>query len=445
MGTKKIIEEPRETEVKGEYDVLVIGGGPAGIAASIGAARSGARTLLLERYGFLGGMATGAMVGALCGFFTVGDRKDPIVGGVAADLLRRMARRDGVTEKRTSKVNPTVAVYQYNPDVFKLAAEEAAMEAGVEMLLHTLTVEVVWEMKGHRLSGVIVENKSGRFAFLGRTIVDATGDGDVACKAGAPYEIGDGRGKSQALTTMFRMTNVDPDKFRELNRREVAKKMEEGRDTGAFRFQRVDPVINPALPSGLVNANITGVSDLDGLDAVQLTRAEIEGRRQVFEYLRFFRTSVDGFERAEISSIAPQIGIRETRRIMGHYVLREDEVLRGAKFDDVIALGAWPVEIHDPATGKIDWRFLEVEDDYYAIPLRCLIPLSPDNLIVAGRCISTTHVAQGSTRVIGQALAMGEGAGVLAARSAESKIDPREVSAENVQKELRRRGAILEV
>jgi hypothetical protein len=445
MTTKIIAEDARQLEVRGEYDVLVVGGGPAGIAASIAASRSGAATLLLERYGFLGGMATAGMVGSLCGFFTTGPQKKQIVGGIADNLLHRLDYRRGLSEKRVSKVDPRIGVFQYNPEVFKFIAEEAAMQTRVEILYHTLVVDVVRERKGNRLSGVIVENKSGRYAILSRIIIDATGDGDIACKAGVPYEVGDGKGKAQSLTTIFRMTKIDSDGFRDLDRAALQKKLEEAREKGTYNFHRVAPVIIPGIPEGMVTANMTGIPDLDALDALQLTRAEIEGRRQVFEYLDFFRTTVEGFGQAEIASIAPQVGIRETRRIQGEYILQEEDVLKGRKFNDAIALGAWPVEFHDPETGKIQWIFLEGVDDYYTIPMGCLIPRDTDDLLVAGRCASATHIAQASTRVIAQALAMGEAAGAIAALCVSSDTVPRRIPPEKVREELRRHGAILEV
>jgi hypothetical protein len=193
-----------------------------------------------------------------------------------------------------------------------------------------------------------------------------------------------------------------------------------------------------------VSANIVSVPDLIATDAWDLTRAEMEGRRQVLEYIKAFRRYLPGFEQAELSSFAPQIGIRETRRIQGLYALQEDDVLKGRKFDDAIALGAWPIEMHDPETRRIIWKFLEKEDDYYTIPVRCLIPRGVENLLVAGRCLSASHVAHASARVIGPAFAMGEAAGVLAGQSVASNTVPKEISPEKVQKELKQRGAILE-
>lgn len=441
---KRIAEDSRETEVLGDYDVLVIGGGPAGISASIAAARSGARTLLVEKYGFLGGLATAGMVGAFCGFFTAGPREKTIVGGIARQLLDRLKARRGLAEKGAIRGGSGLAIYQYNPEVLKYVAEEAVTQAGVEILFHTLVVDVFWKTKG-TLLGVVIENKSGRSGLLGKTIIDTTGDGDVAWKAGAPYEIGDGKGSGQMMTTIFRLINVDLDKARELDHQALHGKIGQALQKKEFTFSRRDGVIYPSIPSGMVQLNITGIPGLNGTDAHQLTRAEIEGRRQVFEYLSFLKKYQPGFEQAEVCSIATQVGVRETRRIFGEYILKEDEVLSGRKFEDGIALGAWPLEFHDPKKAKINWKYLEKEDDYYSIPMGCLIPKNVHNLLVAGRCISTTHMAQASTRVIGPAFAMGEAAGILAVQSAASKVEPRKVAPKTVRRELRQHGAILEL
>ena len=446
MGTpmKRIVEETRELEVRGEYDVLVVGGGAAGVSAAIAAGRSGARTLLIERYGFLGGMSTAGLVGSFCGFFTTGPEKKIIVGGIGENLLDRLRKREALTEKMIAPIDPRIASLRFNPEVLKCVEEEAAIEHGVDLLFHTLVTGVFRDAGENRVSGVIVENKSGRSALTGRVIVDTTGDGDVAWMAGASFEIGDGKGTSQALTTMFRLMGVDMEKLRALKFQALREKLLEARQKG-FQFNRVDAIIGPTTPKGLVTANMTGIPHLNALEAEELTKAEIEGRRQVFEYLRFLRQSVPGFEQAEVASVAAQVGIRETRRIHGEYMLQEDEVLKGTKFSDGIALGAWPVEFHDPDTGKIEWRFIDQPDDYYSIPLRCLIVRGVDNLLVAGRCASTTHIAQASSRVTAQALAMGEAAGILASQAASSHIPVRKIPYTTVQSALRKHGAILEL
>lgn len=440
-GTVK--EDSRKIPVEGQYDVLVIGGGPAGISASVAAARAGARTLLLEQYGFLGGMASAGMVGTFCGFFTSGRQKKLIVGGIGRTVLERLAELNGVTEKITAQVNSKIANYRYNPEVFKYVADTIVLGAHVDVLFHTVVVRAVHEANGY-LRGVITENKSGRLAFLGKVLIDATGDGDIAAKAGAPYEVGDGKGTAQSMTTMFRMTNANYEKVRSIDLRAFHKRLEAAKKSKLYDFSRVDGFIHATIPSTTLSANITSMPGLSGIDARQLTQAEIEGRRQVFEYLRFLREHQPGFEQTEVSTIATQVGVRETRRILGEYMLNESDVLRGKKFDDGIALGAWPVELHDSETEKTCWKFLKKEDDYYAIPVSCLIPKDLNNVLVAGRCISTTHVAQASTRVIAQAFATGEAAGVLAGQCAQSRCNPREIDPSEIRKELLDNGAILE-
>lgn len=437
-------EDSRHIKVWGQYDVLVIGGGSAGMAAAIASARAGAKTLLVEKHGFLGGIATAGIVGSFCGFFTSGEEKKPIVGGVARTLLDKLAVHSGVSEKRISKVNPRLGVYQYNPEVLKHVADRLTTDAGAQLLFHTSVCGVI-PGDGNTVKGVFIENKSGRYVALGKVIVDTTGDGDAAAMAGVPFELGDGQGSGQAMTAMFRLANVDFEKFEKLDRARLREKLAEVKQSGEFKFSRIDPVIGPALPVGVVQVNLTGMPGLDGTNAKDLTLAEVEGRRQVFEYLQFFKKYEPGFEKAEVVDIGSQVGIRETRRVMGHYVLNEEEMLAGKKFADGIALGAWPVEFHDPMSGKIVWKYLDVNDDYYAIPMGCIIARNVPNLLMAGRCISTTHIAQASTRVIGPALALGEAAGSLAAVSVDAETDPAKIHSEHLRKSLMDHGAVLEV
>ena len=442
---KTIKEQAREVEVRGEYDVLVVGGGPAGIAASIAAAREGARTLLIERYGFLGGMGTAGMVGSFCGFYTTGREQKMVHGGIAASILKRLKEREGVSEKGISKVDPRIASLRFNPEFFKVMAEQYVTETGAEILYHTFVADVIRSQEDGMLSGVIVENKAGRSALHAKVIVDASGDGDAAARAGVPFEYGDGQGGAQALTTIFRLIHVDQAKMKDLTMSKVKEILGEAKKTGRYSFFRVDGILNPALPPGMVTVNISSIPDLSAINPTELSRAEMEGRRQAYEYVRAFREYLPGFERCDVCTFGTQVGIRETRRIQGDYILQGEDVLKGRKFEDGIALGAWPVEIHDPVTRNVKWGFIEKEDDYYSVPMRCLIPQKVENLLVAGRCISASHVAQASTRVIAPAFSLGEAAGTLAAQSAKAGSRVRSVPAKAVQSSLRSHGALLEL
>jgi hypothetical protein len=437
--------QDHELPVSATCDVLVIGGGAAGIAAAVAAARSGANTMLVERYGFLGGLATTALVGAFCGLYTTGPRKQLIVAGACDELITRLQGMGGAEGKRTSEVDNRLAAVSYDPELLKFAAEQMVLEAGVKLLYHTLVVDVLWETPGTVLKGIVVENKSGRSAILGRIVIDTSGDADVAAKAGVEFEYGDGQGGAQAMTTVFKVSGVVSGPALQEAIGSIRGHLVAARESGRYQFNRVDPVVFPSLPRGTVSVNLVSVRGLKATDAAEFSAAEIEGRRQVFEYLRALREFVPGFENAQLIALSPQIGVRETRRILGEYVLTGDDVLAGVKFEDGIGLGAWPVEMHNPVTARIEWRYLHKEDDCYSIPLWCLMPRRLENLLVAGRCASTAHVAQASTRVIAQALAMGEAAGVAVGLALDSGRSLRSVPIGAIQAELRKRGALLEL
>jgi len=439
------VTRPRGLPVSGTCDVLVVGGGSAGIAAAVAAARSGADTLLIERYGFLGGLATTALVGAFCGLYTTGPRKHLLVAGACRELIDRLDAMGGTEGKRTSEIDTRLAAVSYDPELFKFAAERMALEAGVRILYHTLVADVLWDKPGERLDGVVVENKSGRSIIQASMIIDTSGDADVAAKAGVEFEYGDGQGGSQAMTTVFKVDRVPVGRALEETLRNLRGHLIAAKESGRYAFNRVDPVVFPSLPEGTVSVNLVSVRGLNATDAAELSAAEIEGRRQVLEYLRALRDFVPGFEKARLVAISPQIGIRETRRILGEYVLTGEDVVTAAKFQDRIALGAWPVEMHNPETGRIEWRWVEREDDYYSIPFACLLPRRVENLLVAGRCASSTHEAQASTRVIAQAMAMGEAAGVGGSLALSSGRALRAVPVAEIQAELVGRGALLEV
>lgn len=442
MSIHTIREPARDLPIIAEPDVLIAGGGAAGIGAAAAAARAGASVMLLERWGFLGGTLTAVTLGGFCGLWAVTPQQlIPVIGGLFDELIDRLRARDGITEpRRWTKV----ASLPYDPTAVKLVSDEMLADRGVDVLFHTWVADVI--ASEGRVEAVILENKGGRFAVRPRMVVDCTGDGDVAARAGAPFELGSG-GITQFASSMFRMANVDIPQFNALSRDEISQRLEAVVENGTF-LPRTMVALYPHPISGVVHLNATKVARKDGqpfdlTDPRQLSDAEREGRRQAFLYESVLRQHMPGFAHARIVDIGAQIGIRETRLIKGDHVLDADDVLRGMKHDDGIACCAWPVEMHGEGR-KTVWKFLD-DGDYYRIPYRSLTPLGLHNVLVAGRCVSTTHEAQASVRVSAPALAMGEAAGLAAAMALTAGSDTRQVDVRTLQARLRREGAVLEL
>jgi hypothetical protein len=412
-----IAERARDIPVWGEFDVVVVGGGPAGIAASVVAARHGAKTLLVERYGFLGGMGTAGGVTNLAGLFGRRDGETvQLVHGIVDELLERIDALGGLNQPQDG-MGGKIRVRSYDVPAYKCAADSLLVASGVGLLFHAYVAAVV--KTGDAIDAIIAETKSGRVAIRGRVFIDASGDADVAAFAGVPFEVGDGRGSGLFPTTMFRVGNVDPERalpvvgtFQAINdlMREAASR---------YRFPRDGAVLRPQKNPSEWRANVTQIRNADGramnaLNARELSAGEIEGRRQVVEYMRFLRAEVPGFERATIVEIAPQVGIRESRRVVGDYVLTGEDILGSARFDDAIGVNAWPMELH--LDGRIEWRFPTSETrGYNDLPVRMLFARNVSNLLVAGRCASMTHEGQSAARASGACFVMGQAAGTIAA------------------------------
>ena len=444
--------------------MLVVGGGPAGLGAALGAAEAGASVVLAERYGFLGGNATVSLVMPLMSFHTqrgparpgpeedVGlmptdhGPGDPVVAGVLRSLLERLIAVGGAIEPSAA----TGYTVPADPEIYKLVFMDLLDDAGVAFLFHAFASGVV-EADGRR--GVVFETKSGPVVVHAEVVVDCTGDGDVAAAAGAPFEVGRADdGLVQPMTLMFRMVDMERPAFARYVRDnpgqwrgvhglwDLVKKASED---GVLQLPREDILFFGTPHPREVSVNSTRVGGLLALDVWDLTRAEWETRHQMRQIVRFLCEYVPGFEESYAAQSGVNVGVRETRRIVGEYQLNADDVLRARKFPDTIARGSYPIDIHNPKGGSGTVLENLPPGEAYDIPLRCLVPKEVDWVLVAGRCISGTHEAHSSYRVTPIAMATGQAAGVCAALAASSGTAPRAVDAAEVRKVLLDQGATL--
>jgi glycine/D-amino acid oxidase-like deaminating enzyme len=415
-----------------EFDVLVVGGGNAGCAAAIAAARHGARTLLLERYGFLGGTATAAMVGPWMTFHSAHER---IVGGIAQEMVERLMAKGASPGHLTDSSDYVATITPFDPEVHKALLFEMMQESGVALLLHAYFLSA--QLDGDAVCAATFATAGGARSYRGRVVIDATADALVASSAGVPTQQGDERGRVQPATLMFRLSHVDlaalaaylrehPDQMRSslLPQERVPSALtavaglnelwERARADGLVDIPRelVSFFISPYPDE--VTVNMTRVVNIDPLDPDDLTRAEIESRLQAMQLLEFFRRRVPGFAAARIAATGTQVGIRESRRIVGRYTLTCDDVLQARRFDDAVARSAYPIDVHNPSgSGTSTQRLAPGES--YEIPYRTLVPVNREQLLVAGRCISTTHEALASTRLTPTVMTLGQAAGTAAA------------------------------
>jgi len=409
--------------------------------AAVSSARAGARTLLVEHAGCLGGTGTYAMVAQWLGFYHAQTRVVGSLGLELAAAVQALGGSDGfgryVLAEASARPIPLIN-FPFNPEVAKIACDRLALSAGVDVRLHARVVAPM--LQGGRIAGVVVEDVAGRTAFASRLVVDATGDAVVAAASGAAFD-GDEeelRRRRQPCTLVFRLSDVDVARFRGLPREDKRALALEGVQAGRIFWESLSFCSTPGNTDAI--CLMSRIPEIDALNAADLGRAEIEGRAQVHSIVGFLQERVPGFERSTLANIAAHVGVRETRRIRGRYTLTEADIVSGKRFRDAVALGAGPMDLHEArGTGISLW----MPEHPFEIPMGCLLPKSTPGLVVTGRAISATRSANGGSRHMGTAMALGEASGVLAALATTLGVEPADVNPQAVRAHLRERGAVV--
>ncbi len=412
-------EDARDIPVAGDYDVVVCGGGPAGFAAALAAARRGARTALIEVHGCIGGIWTAGMLSWILDGFNK--------GGIMAELIARLEKEDN--GKRVK------GAWVYHPDPMKLMLETMLVEAGVKVRLFTRVVGAVND-DANRLAALVTESKTGREVWTARTFIDASGDGDVAAQAGCAFDFGrPGDGVTQPMSLMALFHGVKTDEIAPfVNHLAEERGLGRGKQNFLAELRRggIDPSYGgPSIfeiHDGLYAMMANHQYQVSAINADDVTRATLEARRENYALVAALRKLGGPWKGIEIVSTGEQIGTREARRIRGRYTVTGADLENGARFDDGICRVTFPIDVHstDPkATKEIESK--PHQSQPYDIPLRSLMAADVDGLMVAGRCISGDFIAHSSYRVTGNAVAMGEAAGVTCAVAAREKVLPHEV------------------
>jgi hypothetical protein len=428
------------------HDIIVVGSGSAGATAAIAAGRVGAKVLLIERLPFLGGTST-AVLDTFYGFYTPGNRSIRVVNGISEDVMNGLRAYSSWLERPNTHGAGTGVTY--HPEYLKVVWENLVRAAEVEILLNAQVLDV--ESKDGRVSALIVATKTGLRRYTSKVVIDASGDADVCHFAGIGYELAGDIDPAQTLTTTFKLVNVDIARRKTVSKQEFHALMAAAADSGLYQLPRkegsdhITPVdhMTATIMTRLPSFRKSGDATVNATDPELLSEAEVDGRLQAIEYIRFLRDKVPGYENAQLATFGTHIGIRETRRVYGQYRLTRDDVLSAKQFDDQIALCGAPIEDHHGGEDTA-WGYLP-DGQCVGVPFRTLVPRDGQNVLVAGRCFSATHDAHAAVRSMGQTIAMGQAAGTAAAQAARTDGLISSVNLTTLRDQLRRDGAILEL
>lgn len=414
--------------------MIVVGGGFAGVAAAIEAAGKGLQVLLVEKYNCLGGAAMNCLVMPFMPYWTIDPntgKQTVLTGNIFAQIITELEKLGGTLQSKDST---------FDEELLKLVLNRLCIECGVELLFNTTVVGV--QVENGALVSIKAWGKSRMLELTADYFVDATGDAELSVLAGCDYHVGRKEdGLCQPMTLCFRVAGIDMAKFRE-NRKYITPRYREFQEKGLIKNPREDVLLFKTMHDGILHFNTTRIVKLDPTDPVAVTKAEIEAREQVFELHNFLKNNIPGFEESYVLSTAMQIGIRESRMIKGEYTLTQEDLKSLARFEDAIAVANYDIDIHNPeGSGTSHYYFGKGE--WYEIPYRCLLPVGTTNLLVAGRCISSTHEAQASYRIMPFCSELGQAAGAAVSVAKKSGKALRDIDIKQLQQILRSEAFVI--
>jgi len=429
----------REIPISITADVIVAGGGPGGLGAAVMAARAGADTVIVERYGFLGGMASSGEISPFMWNHVKGRCLDRPVYAEWVERMHSYLPASMREELQSDSEITTANSHILSKDITMLAMEDLCLEAGVRIIYHHSLADVI--VKERRIDSIILLSKSGFSAAKAKAFVDCTGDADLSAMAGCEFEIGGPDGYAQPMTLCFKLSHVDRERMPK--RDELNRLYLEAKANGVISNPREDVLIFNTHEPDVIHFNTTRIIRQNGADGMDLSAAEIEGRRQLREMLAWLRMEAPGFENAMLHSVAHHVGVRESRRVRGIAYLEREAFINAQKFPDAIARVNYPIDIHNPVGTGTEIVKLP-ENEYYEIPYGCVVPKDVDNLTVGGRPISVDHAIHSSMRVMPVACSIGQAAGMAAAMCAQRGVPPAQLLGAEVRRALIEQGAVLD-